>query len=306
MFFVLSGFLIGGILINARGADNYFGAFYLRRACRILPLYAVLVAGVLSVWSVAPEAARAALFSDMVPGWSYLVFAQNYFMAAAGSFGTVMLAPTWSVAVEEQFYLLLPLVVFACPPRVLPWGLVILTGSGVFFRAWLGWPKGGLLLPGVIEPLAGGILLAWAFHRRREWLGSRWARGAALAAVCAGGAGMVAGLLGALAAVWRELFIGLFWCGGFWLVLCGMGAWWTGPLRSGLLRGTGRISYGLYLLHLPVNVAVFYLAGPVAGALAGAALTVAGLAVTTGLAWVSFRFMEEPLIRFGHRFNYHG
>ena len=91
LFFVLSGFLIGGILMNARGTKNYFRTFYVRRACRILPLYAVLVVGALAAWAMVPEGARGALFSDTVPGWSYLGFAQNFFMAASGSFGTVML-----------------------------------------------------------------------------------------------------------------------------------------------------------------------------------------------------------------------
>lgn len=115
LFFVLSGFLITGILRDQRESRHYWGTFYLRRACRILPLYVILVGS----YSLANAAGLNKapglwwLFYIPMPTWSYATFTQNFYMAAAGGTGANWLGITWSLAVEEQFYLLLPCVVFS-------------------------------------------------------------------------------------------------------------------------------------------------------------------------------------------------
>src|SRR5579884_2382866 len=97
LFFVLSGFLLGGILIDQKGTDGYFRRFYLRRAARMLPLYYVwLFACVFLGWAK--------------PDWSYWVLAQNWTMAIARRMSSPALGISWSLGVEEQFYLVLTIV----------------------------------------------------------------------------------------------------------------------------------------------------------------------------------------------------
>ena len=108
LFFVLSGFLIGGILIANRKASNYWRVFYVRRACRIFPLYfVVLAAFVLATATITPQPSNW-LLKQEPPFWNYPLFLQNLAWLARSSFGSDFLGPTWSLAVEEQFYLVLP------------------------------------------------------------------------------------------------------------------------------------------------------------------------------------------------------
>ena len=109
LFFVLSGFLIVGILLDAKGGDAYFSTFYMRRACRIVPLYLLMVSifAVVTTWQLHTSDF---LFKEELPLWSYFTFTQNFFMHGRG-FGPHWLGVTWSLAIEEQFYLVVPLLV---------------------------------------------------------------------------------------------------------------------------------------------------------------------------------------------------
>lgn len=110
LFFVLSGFLIVGILLDARGSRNFFRVFYTRRACRILPLYYLIVI-LFVLLGVTGLVKNDWLFTGGLPLWSYLTLTQNYLMHAQG-FGPNWLGVTWSLAIEEQFYLVIPLLVW--------------------------------------------------------------------------------------------------------------------------------------------------------------------------------------------------
>lgn len=122
LFFVLSGFLIGGILLDARGASNFFRTFYIRRFYRIVPIYAVLL-GLCFFITFLVKRAYIPEFTWMtenrLPWTSYLCFGQNIWMAVHGSWGSGDLRPTWSLAVEEQFYLTLPIVIWFLETRLL-------------------------------------------------------------------------------------------------------------------------------------------------------------------------------------------
>src|SRR5665213_604282 len=114
LFFVLSGFLIGGILLDARGSSNYFKTFYARRFFRIIPLY---YAWILLYVVLAPVVRM--FFSDRIGPvqrvdgsiLAHLFFLQNFheFLKSGASFW--WFSSTWSLAVEEQFYLVAPLLV---------------------------------------------------------------------------------------------------------------------------------------------------------------------------------------------------
>jgi peptidoglycan/LPS O-acetylase OafA/YrhL len=123
LFFVLSGFLITGILIDAKGTENYFRNFYARRALRILPLYYAFVAGLLLLYPrvggqhVASEAL--VLQQNQWWVWTHLV---NWLVAKTGDFASRTPLGTggfWSLSIEEQFYLVWPAVVLLLSQRQL-------------------------------------------------------------------------------------------------------------------------------------------------------------------------------------------
>src|SRR5579883_701314 len=111
LFFVLSGFLITGILLDAAGGKHYFQTFYMRRILRIFPLYYfVVTAALLSTVLVLPWTA-VKVTPGMLPtrtGWfSYLLYFQNWRLPDQ------LLGHFWSLGVEEQFYLMWPLCVYS-------------------------------------------------------------------------------------------------------------------------------------------------------------------------------------------------
>jgi peptidoglycan/LPS O-acetylase OafA/YrhL len=119
LFFILSGFLITGILIDAKGSRGFFRNFYMRRTLRIFPLYyGVLTA----IFVVAPHIS---FFSgadleklSAEQGWAWL-YAVNILTGIRGYFGFPYIDHFWSLAVEEHFYFFWPLVVWACSRRTL-------------------------------------------------------------------------------------------------------------------------------------------------------------------------------------------
>ncbi|WP_179400797.1 acyltransferase family protein [Burkholderia guangdongensis] len=165
LFFVLSGLLITGILLErkARG-QSYFAHFYARRARRILPPYGLLLA------------VSTLLFGA---GWMhywpwYAFFSTNIGLSLSG-IGHDSLNVLWSLAVEEQFYIFWPFVVLLCPERVLAWVAAALIVAAPVLRAiatpWFAsfWPI-YYLTPFRMDLLAAGALLAVALRRDRRAL----------------------------------------------------------------------------------------------------------------------------------------
>jgi peptidoglycan/LPS O-acetylase OafA/YrhL len=175
LFFVLSGFLISGILVNARHSPRYFRTFYARRVFRIFPLYyAVLLAyGVVLLLHANPQWR---LFEEPLPFWTYVLYLQNFAMAAANSFGAIWMAGSWSLAVEEQFYLTLPAIIRWVDDRGLAKfalaGFVaapLLRGLIQRFR-FLPGESNYVLLPTTVDDLAVGVLVMLLLRHRRTWL----------------------------------------------------------------------------------------------------------------------------------------
>lgn len=115
LFFVLSGFLIGGILLDNRASKNYFSTFFVRRACRILPLYVVMLLAYVYLLVEQPVALKW-LWENSYSLWFFATFTQNYPIGIHEQFGPNWMAVTWSLAVEEQFYVVLPFLMFWLPP----------------------------------------------------------------------------------------------------------------------------------------------------------------------------------------------
>lgn len=167
LFFVLSGFLITGILLDARRAAaargrpvrGVFGAFYARRSLRIFPAYYLTL---LVCLAAAIPSARANAGWHLTYTTNVLIALRNDWLPALGHF--------WSLAVEEQFYLLWAAVVLLCPPRLLTPVLVGTVVVGPASRAAVAAATGELipgtvLMPCCLDTLGAGALLA---HLRRS------------------------------------------------------------------------------------------------------------------------------------------
>ncbi len=115
LFFVLSGFLITGILLDTRESPNYFRSFYARRALRIFPLYYLVLSGILVL------AHFTSTLNYVLPvshdRFFYFVYLNNWWPFLRDTWHGNILGHFWSLAVEEQFYLLWSLCVFAIARR---------------------------------------------------------------------------------------------------------------------------------------------------------------------------------------------
>ena len=123
-FFVLSGFLITGILVDTRSRPDYFRNYYIRRSLRIFPLYYVLLLA-LFVMTHVSQGGGGTEYTQMVHQWGspawFAFYLGNFRMAYTGQFPPVAAyGPLWSLQIEEQFYLLLPLLIRFTRPQALP------------------------------------------------------------------------------------------------------------------------------------------------------------------------------------------
>ncbi len=159
LFFVLSGFLITGILIDTKGNPRYFGNFYARRALRIFPIYFFVLAIIFTWCFFSPY--RSIPLNPLC----YILFVSNFCIAANGSWVEGYLGVTWSLAVEEHFYLFWPFLVAFLPSR---WFLIVtcglIAGSLLLRYAMTAGGFSGLsiytLTPTRIDGLAAGALVA--------------------------------------------------------------------------------------------------------------------------------------------------
>jgi peptidoglycan/LPS O-acetylase OafA/YrhL len=120
LFFVLSGFLITGILIDTRLAGNRARSFYGRRILRIFPVYYSMLAFVFIGQHFSGWIKTAGNLHGLTDHLSYLFYFQNFIpLWHHGQYADSILGPFWSLAVEEQFYLIWPLVVWTLAPKAI-------------------------------------------------------------------------------------------------------------------------------------------------------------------------------------------
>jgi peptidoglycan/LPS O-acetylase OafA/YrhL len=291
LFFVLSGFLITGILLDTKPSEAYFRNFYARRCLRIWPLYySVLLVMFVIVPLVRPQEA-VQLFHKSDPWWSYLFFFQN-FLVASPTNGVGPLGVTWSLAVEELFYLAWPLFVrFLSVSRlqVLAWAILLFSPVlRVFFNwhHWLIYSNPFCRLDGMMA----GALLALLVRKpgfaparllKLAWMTLPVACALAIAADMHNARWMTFSLdvVGFAALIYVALFSTNMWVQAFF------------TNRS--LMFTGTISYGLYFLHkLPHDVVK-------AENVAATHPTIAFLGVMAGsyvLAIASWHLLEKPFL----------
>ncbi|MCL5444975.1 MAG: acyltransferase [Actinobacteria bacterium] len=330
LFFVLSGFLITSLLLEewVRTAGIRLIAFWGRRARRLLPALFLMVLGVAAfvvldgrfgppgnVAQIDLSGLRGDALATLfyVANWHSIFAHQSYFAQFSAP---SPLEQTWSLAIEEQFYLIWP-----------PFLLLVLS---VFSRSWR---RVGLAIT-VVGAIGSALLMAVLYHPgtdpSRVYFGTDTRGfdlliGAALAMLVAArpqpGRVVRTSLhtLGPIAAV----VLGFFWVtagtpggipsswmftGGFFvcailavIVIADVRQIHQGPLGKLLaiqpLRWIGRISYGIYLWHWPI----FVYFNTARTGLTGAVLDVSRVALTVGVAAASFYLVEQPIRR--HRFS---
>ena len=172
LFFVLSGFLITGILFDARNRQHFFRNFYLRRILRIFPLYyAFLVILCIVLLMLHPRDGTQDLWHAQPWLWTYTV---NIWLAHQQTWTawTDMIGPLWSLSVEEQFYLVWPLVVFSLSQRHLMRVCVVIFVARAAATV-LALARGRLLHSVSTRPhasgFAGGGLVAGLAHALARW-----------------------------------------------------------------------------------------------------------------------------------------
>jgi peptidoglycan/LPS O-acetylase OafA/YrhL len=311
LFFVLSGFLITGVLLDTKFKLNYYRSFYTRRALRILPLYyAVLV--LLAVLTRTGWVNRQA-------SWAFLGLSFFYLSNVTMLFGVAMqYGVLWSLAVEEHFYLLWPAVVRSLSRRsIIIVGAIICvlcpslrafyfirsynTGTGY---TWL--VADGLATGAVLAGLARG---PWG-KRDRVWCLTAILFVASLMMFVAGypfGIFRASKLLGMTL---RETALNLFFAALVAIALLIGTSRWHWLVNRPVLRFFGEISYGLYLIHMLVFDLENYFVSRLCPGLAASGhfgimvlLFTLALGFTVVVAYVSRWYFEELFLRMKGRFE---
>ncbi|MEA2940904.1 MAG: hypothetical protein QOD09_1433 [Bradyrhizobium sp.] len=307
LFFVLSGYLITSILLNNRASPNYFSAFYGRRAFRILPIYGVML---LIFFAGKISGAGRVLFDGVLPWWSYGLGVQNIWMAIDQTYGAIWLAGTWSLAIEEQFYLLFPLIVLWLPPAQLARLLIatmVLCPAGRIVSYLAGDEFGYyVLMPLRADILAVGALIAYLrFSGPVSDRLRRSVKTTLVATACA--FPVFAFLIGKNTdfhmALWGHSYLVALFGSAVFMTLESKDLPSLALLRSPLAEFFARISYALYLVHINVLILVFWLfrANRTIETLQGAVLTALALAISVLICFASYRLFEAPLISMAHQ-----
>ena len=317
VFFVLSGFLITSLLLAEQRTSGTIGLgrFWSRRARRLLPALLLVVAAVAAAAPLFDPSARVGLRGDAlaalayVANWRFVAEGSDYFARTAAD---SPLNHLWSLAIEEQFYLVWPLVVLAVARlrRPAAWvGAVAATGAAASAAAMVLLHRGEADVDRVyygtdtrahtvLIGAALAALLAPTLARRSPTDGG-WPRPVRL----------LLGLISSVAALNLVVALALVkgsepWLyeGGLPLVSIAAAAviahtvvnpdgWTARLLGLAPLRAAGRLSYGLYLWHWPL----YLLLNGARTGLSGGALLAVRLAATAAAAFASDRLLERPV-----------
>lgn len=324
LFFVLSGFLITGILYDAYDKPNYFRNFYMRRTLRIFPLYYGVLALVFFVAPLVPLL-RGPTLDYLLDrqAWAWL-YAVNVYIAKTGDWSFSYLEHFWSLAVEEHFYLFWPLVVLLLARR--PWTLIAVSlvmalcaviARLAAFLMGLSWWTIVVLTPFNLDGLAMGAALAVALRQPKCFQ--------QLVRVLPWAATMAIVML-AVTYVWKgplssqgmlpvlpirtALFNVLFLCLLFWALIAPSRSIIARFFSSRTMVFLGTYSYGLYVYHhfisyyLSANGTELELATRLGSHGAAVALQATlGATASLALAYLSYELFEKRFLQLKRLFT---
>jgi peptidoglycan/LPS O-acetylase OafA/YrhL len=309
LFFVLSGYLITSIIIRDGGTPGFLRNFYIRRGLRTWPIYYLVIALLVAL---SPVLVRRFDWAGLSFALTYTQGLPRLWSGAGGRF-TVYLGHTWSLAVEEQFYLLWPAMVLLAGRRRLPVLALVCAGGSVLARSR------GILEDSLLsraDGLAlGGWLAAYRLGVRPSAGRSRAIPASVVTLLPALVACLVLGVLSSRGGLGPNgghrdypgltgLAFNLLWLGLIDLVLTHAGRPGMWLLRLRPLRYLGAISYGLYLYHLPLMLIAVDIASRLG--YSGDIFAVRLLAVLASIpiAGLSWRYIERPLLNLKRRYPY--
>ena len=317
LFFVISGFLITGILLDTRGEPGYFRNYLARRTLRVFPLYYLLV---VTAFVVIPLVQPGNFWgSEFVresgsPLW-YLFYAGNLRESITGVEPAYILAPLWSLSIEEQFYLTFPFLVALLGRRTLTRVLIAMVILAPVFRTVMlvlvpdNERLQYLATPSRMDVLALGALLAIVVRSQTQRLPTQQTAGRIFLTLFS--IGVVVFLVGGFdrhSAFCRiagyTLVAFTFLALVIWTIQ-GRGETNTAWLRVRPLQYLGQICYGVYLLQRPAEVILLRIFGRLGIDLPpeSAMLMIAKLLFAIGVASVSWYLFEKPILRLKNRFT---
>jgi peptidoglycan/LPS O-acetylase OafA/YrhL len=315
LFFVLSGFLITGILYDTLNDSKYYRKFYYRRALRIFPVYYFLAIVLASCTTLVGAHWKPAHLFFLV----YLGYPAALIWTSLPHFSPVVLVThLWSLSVEEQFYVVWPWAVARMRnSNVILGGCLILGGIALALRLFVSiaglnptWSYTFMFCR--MDQLALGAAIAVAVRGTLRARVDHWAPFALIVA-----AGVVVTICGVrhttdhndpvIAGIGYSAIAFVY---GSLLVLClRSGSWIERFFSIGILRMFGKYSYGLYLYHFPLTVVLSPMRnGLVAWShsfvVGGALHLIICLAANLLIAAISFHCMESPIMKLKKRFSY--
>jgi peptidoglycan/LPS O-acetylase OafA/YrhL len=320
LFFVLSGFLIGGNLLDARNSQNYFSIFYIRRFCRVLPIYLLFISLVAVSYHLIYLRVGAPLdwlYAGRIPWYAYLTFGQNFWMAKGNYGGAIILVVTWAFAVEVQFYLIAPAIIRFVRRSALPYifvaGFVIAPIVRIYtaFHFPSKLVSTYVLLPSRMDSLFLGLLCAYLLREKEIWNWLLNHRGRTWAVLLLLVSGMPLICTNGIPATILYLAVGFGWTALLYatvliLAVTNSRSFINQVLSWKWLRGLGTISYGVYLFHYGVYGLCLWLfnGGYQLVDWKDYAVTCLAVAVTIALASLSWRYFEKPIVRWSHKQQY--
>jgi peptidoglycan/LPS O-acetylase OafA/YrhL len=318
LFFILSGFLITGILYDARNEPRYFRNFYMRRVLRIFPLYYGVLALVFLVAPLIPMLRGETLDYLIDRQWWAWLYGVNIYIALQGDWSFSYLEHLWSLCIEEHFYFFWPVAVYlmARRPRLLIVASLSIALAAMAARLTgslmgLSWWTTYVLTPFRLDGLALGAFLAVTVRQPGGL--ERLVR--ALPWVAAVAASLLVATFGWTRLVSREsmefvlpvrasLIQVLLGCLLVWALAAPQGSSISRFFRVRWLMFLGTYSYGLYVYHhfisyyLTVNRTEFELARWLGSHGAAVALQATlGIAVSLAIAYLSYEYFEKRFLR---------
>ena len=326
LFFVLSGFLITGILVDSRGSNHFFGNFYARRTLRIFPLYYgyiffLLLIGIpalkhTGVWG------NMAVVKEVVSNQAYLwLYATNVLLWLKGHFITGFIDHFWSLSIEEHFYFLWPLLVYILPRKHLMPACVFLIltaiGARIVFFYFLHQPLATLLFtPCRLDSLVvGGAAAIWVRTHSEKSSSRAWIT----ALTIISGAPVIACFCFGSTLPWLDTaytIIGRTLTAMFFVFILLLVVRWPASATARILnrkwlRFLGKYSYGLYVFHQPLWLLHRRLLPParLARFLPGGTILwtvdiLIPLVVSIGVALLSWHAYEKHFLKLKRYFDY--
>ncbi len=319
LFFVLSGFLITGILIDTKRTTNYFSSFYARRILRIFPLYYSVLTVIVVLARIFYQPWMDNVMAIRPDHIYYFLYLDNWLVLLHDTWHANIIGHFWSLAVEEQFYLIWPMCVWLVPERHLAKLAVCGCGFALLFRFVLVsayGPSPAIILNTFarMDALLAGACCAMVVRRGhlmyhvRPWL-------------------LPAIILALVSVLWIDLFHGetrslgsytqtvgySFWALGYAALLLRLVSDQGGQsilqkiCRVTWLRAMGKYSYGLYTFHVPILMVYSLLFGPVlklgVNPWTSIVFFVFLFVISFVVAKMSYELFEQRFLRMKNRFE---